>query len=100
MISFDSFTYLLAPAKINLFLYIINKRYDGFHNIFSLIQKISLFDIIKIKYNDYDKVVFSNKTIHHENNTVIHFRKMKTVNLIFAMLAPIFYTKQQKDKPL
>ena len=34
----------IAPAKINLFLRIINKRTDGYHNIFSLMQKISLHD--------------------------------------------------------
>jgi 4-diphosphocytidyl-2-C-methyl-D-erythritol kinase len=33
-----------APAKINLFLRVLRKRADGYHDIFSLMQKISLFD--------------------------------------------------------
>ena len=34
----------IAPAKINLFLRVIRKRADGYHDIFSLMQKISLHD--------------------------------------------------------
>lgn len=33
-----------APAKINLFLRVLRKRADGYHDIFSLMQKISLYD--------------------------------------------------------
>ena len=33
-----------APAKVNLFLHVLNKRQDGYHDIFSLMQKISLYD--------------------------------------------------------
>jgi 4-diphosphocytidyl-2-C-methyl-D-erythritol kinase len=33
-----------APAKVNLFLKVIRKRADGYHDIFSLMQKISLYD--------------------------------------------------------
>jgi 4-diphosphocytidyl-2-C-methyl-D-erythritol kinase len=33
-----------APAKINLFLEILNRRPDGFHNIHSAFQAVSLFD--------------------------------------------------------
>jgi len=34
----------LAPAKINLFLHVLRKRADGYHEISSLMQKISLYD--------------------------------------------------------
>jgi 4-diphosphocytidyl-2-C-methyl-D-erythritol kinase len=34
----------IAPAKINLFLRVLRKRNDGYHDIFSLMQKISLYD--------------------------------------------------------
>ena len=37
---------ILAPAKINLFLQVLNKRPDGFHNVNSLMQAITLFDRI------------------------------------------------------
>ena len=38
-----------SPAKINLFLKVGKKRFDGFHNIESRFQLISLFDEITIK---------------------------------------------------
>ncbi|ESP62718.1 4-diphosphocytidyl-2-C-methyl-D-erythritol kinase [Smithella sp. ME-1] len=34
----------LAPAKINIFLRVLRKRDDGYHDIFSLMQKITLCD--------------------------------------------------------
>jgi len=39
---------LKAPAKINLFLKILNRRSDGYHEIESLMQKIELFDILHL----------------------------------------------------
>jgi 4-diphosphocytidyl-2-C-methyl-D-erythritol kinase len=39
---------LKAPAKINLFLKILNRRSDGYHEIESLMQKIALFDMLHL----------------------------------------------------
>lgn len=39
---------LTAPAKVNLVLKILNKRKDGYHNIFTLFERISLADKIII----------------------------------------------------
>src|SRR3990172_6799596 len=41
-----------APAKVNLFLEVLNKRSDGYHNINSLLQTVTLFDVIKFKKID------------------------------------------------
>lgn len=41
----------LAPAKLNLFLHVINKRTDGYHNIQTVFQLIDLYDHIFIKTN-------------------------------------------------
>lgn len=38
-----------APAKINLFLEVLNRREDGYHNINSLFQAVSLFDRLAVK---------------------------------------------------
>jgi len=40
---------ILAPAKVNLFLEVTGKRPDGYHNIESIMQAVSLYDRIVIK---------------------------------------------------
>ncbi|MBU0700689.1 4-(cytidine 5'-diphospho)-2-C-methyl-D-erythritol kinase [bacterium] len=40
---------LYAPAKLNLYLDVINKRLDGYHDIVSIMQTIGLYDIIKLE---------------------------------------------------
>jgi 4-diphosphocytidyl-2-C-methyl-D-erythritol kinase len=40
---------VLSPAKVNLFLKVVSKRPDGYHNIISIVDIISLFDIIHIE---------------------------------------------------
>ncbi len=41
---------ILSPAKINLFLQVTGKRPDGFHELFSLMCCLDLFDIISIQF--------------------------------------------------
>ncbi len=41
-----------CPAKINLTLEIVNKRKDGFHNIKSIMQMISLYDFLDINISE------------------------------------------------
>jgi 4-diphosphocytidyl-2-C-methyl-D-erythritol kinase len=48
---------LKSPAKVNLLLKILSKRKDGYHNIFSVFQTISLYDKIKISVIPEDKIV-------------------------------------------
>lgn len=52
--------YIKAYAKINLILEILNKRLDNYHNIRSIIQKISLYDELYIRKTD--KIDFELKT--------------------------------------
>lgn len=47
-----------APAKINLYLEIINKRSDGYHNIESVMHTISLFDILEFSEIQENKIEF------------------------------------------
>jgi len=42
----------LSPAKINLFLKVIGKRADGYHELYTLMQPVSLFDKISIDVVD------------------------------------------------
>ncbi len=45
-----------APAKINLYLEIINKRADGYHNIESVMHTVSLFDILELTKIENNKI--------------------------------------------
>ena len=46
---------ILCPAKINLFLDVVSKRDDGYHNICSVMQSVSLYDTIMVEISDSDK---------------------------------------------
>ncbi len=48
---------LQTPAKINLLLKILTKRKDGYHNIFSVFQTVSLYDKIKLSIIPKNKIV-------------------------------------------
>ena len=62
-----------APAKINLFLEILEKRQDGYHEIQTVMQEVSLFDYLYIE--NYDNgVAFScsnPKLVTGEENLVV-----------------------------
>lgn len=64
-----------CPAKINLTLKVINKREDGFHNIESIMQTISLYDYLTISVEEsarYDIELSgnSNEIPYNEKNLV------------------------------
>ncbi len=66
---------LAAPAKINLTLEVLDKRPDGYHNIKSIMQAISLYDFLTIKVRDADKNLIcldgsSDKIPYDEKNLV------------------------------
>ncbi|MBN2654823.1 MAG: 4-(cytidine 5'-diphospho)-2-C-methyl-D-erythritol kinase [Nitrospirae bacterium] len=58
-----------TPAKINLCLYVLNKRDDGYHNIFSLMQCIGIYDELKIEPADFIEII-SDLDIPAEHNLV------------------------------
>ena len=45
-----------TPAKINLTLEVLNKRDDGFHNIQSIMQAVSLYDYLTFELYDDEAV--------------------------------------------
>jgi len=65
----STFLSLKAPAKINWFLKVIGKRADGYHDIVSLMQCISLCDNLLFELSDTVEVV-SNSDIALEDNLV------------------------------
>lgn len=62
-----------SPAKINLFLKVLSERPDGFHNIVSIVDIVSLFDVIYMEdIKNRDIVVEDSKGILPAgmNNTI------------------------------
>jgi 4-diphosphocytidyl-2-C-methyl-D-erythritol kinase len=45
-----------APAKINLALKIIRRRADGYHDIQSILQKVSLYDTLSLKLSSHQGI--------------------------------------------
>ncbi len=71
---------ILAPAKINLNLFVLKKRKDNYHNIISLVDKVSIFDEIEIvatKNFRGNEVAFESVWEIPENNTI-----RKTLDII------------------
>lgn len=50
---------LFSPAKINLFLRIVSKRPDGYHNLSSVFQTISLGDTLTMEPHSHDELTCS-----------------------------------------
>ncbi|MGE4384243.1 MAG: 4-(cytidine 5'-diphospho)-2-C-methyl-D-erythritol kinase [Endomicrobiaceae bacterium] len=66
-----------APAKINLYLEIINKRNDGYHNIESIMHTVSLFDIIEFKPSENIELYCSDKTLPTDKTNLIYKTAVK-----------------------
>jgi 4-diphosphocytidyl-2-C-methyl-D-erythritol kinase len=69
---------LRTPAKINLFLNVVSKRRDGFHNILSLMQMIGLYDTLTF-CEESDSVhldVLSGAVPEDHSNLVIRAARM------------------------
>jgi 4-diphosphocytidyl-2-C-methyl-D-erythritol kinase len=60
---------LKAPAKINWFLKVVRRRDDGFHEIQSVVQKVSLYDLITFSLSDR-LVLTTDSDIPTEDNLV------------------------------
>ena len=65
-----------APAKINLYLEILNKRPDGYHNIESVMHTISLFDILEISERQDNKIelICENSTLPSNDKKNLVYR--------------------------
>ncbi len=75
---------LAAPAKINLTLEVLNQREDGYHNIKSIMQAISLYDYITITIKDSHensiKLSGSSTQIPYDNKNLVYKAAEKFIN--------------------
>lgn len=75
-----------CPAKINLDLKILGRRPDGFHNIESTMQTISLYDYLTISFSESDELTIklsgTSDEIPYDKRNIVH----KAVKLFFETL--------------
>jgi len=78
---------ILSPAKINLFLHIAGKRPDGYHDLFSLMCCVGLYDTVSLDVGVEETAVSCDHPRVPEDET----------NLAFAA-ADLFYKKLKKNE--
>lgn len=75
---------LFSPAKLNLFFRVLAKRDDGYHEIASLMQAISLGDTLHFERGDFDTLTASDPSLPcDETNLVwraLHLFREKTTH--------------------
>jgi 4-diphosphocytidyl-2-C-methyl-D-erythritol kinase len=60
-----------SPAKINLFLRVLNRRDDGFHELASLFQAINLCDTIHFSLSDQDELTCTDPSLPTDGSNLI-----------------------------
>jgi len=59
-------------AKINIFLNVLNRRKDGFHDIETLFSKIDLYDFLVVQKADNFSISVNDKNIPSDENNIIY----------------------------
>lgn len=90
-----------SPAKINLFLRILNKRPDGYHALASLMQTIDLCDYLHIRPASSDSFTCSNRVLPtDERNLVVKASKAFRQCVISKIASPkTFHVHLEKRIP-
>ena len=79
---------VLAPAKINLILRVLDRRPDGFHNLWSLMQTVGLEDEIVIRFAQEHAGI--NLTCDERSLSADH------TNLVYRAAAAVLQCSEQK----
>lgn len=73
---------LFSPAKLNLFFRVLRKREDGYHDISSLFQAISLGDTLSLSIDTQDSFTCSNPELPLDSSNLVikalHLFRKKT----------------------
>jgi 4-diphosphocytidyl-2-C-methyl-D-erythritol kinase len=85
---------MLAPAKLNLVLEVLGKRDDGYHEIRSLVQAISLFDILDFEIASDITLKCTETILQTQDNLVIQAAELLKKTCDFKKGAKINLKKQ------
>jgi 4-diphosphocytidyl-2-C-methyl-D-erythritol kinase len=87
---------LLSPAKVNLFLRVLGKRTDGYHELASLFQTVSLFDTLDFSFHDQDQLTCSDAEIPTDGRNLV----LKAADLFRKKTGLAFGLKIHIDKKI
>ncbi len=62
---------VFSPAKINLFLRVLGKRLDGYHELSTLMQTISLGDTLHFQLDEYDSLSCTDAAIPTDTSNLV-----------------------------
>lgn len=85
---------LKSPAKINLFLRVLAKRADGYHELASLFQTVDLYDRISLSLNEEDKFYCSDSSIPTDARNLV----CRAINLFKNKTGLNFHLKIDLEK--
>jgi 4-diphosphocytidyl-2-C-methyl-D-erythritol kinase len=72
-------TTVKAPAKVNLFLKVLSRRSDGYHNIETLFERIAIFDTIKISKIPEGIIVKSDRPVTKNPKDNLVYRAAQSI---------------------
>ena len=76
----------LSPAKVNLVLKVLSKRPDGYHNIFSVVDPVSLYDLIHIEEADNDCIIVKDdKGVLPEGELNTVYKAAKRIKEVYSI---------------
>lgn len=94
--------HLYSPAKINIFLKVVGKRFDGFHDLHSLFCFIDLFDELKINFQekfsikisgefdvDIDNNIFTRIISYIKDDKKLYHEKIEKINIELKKNIPV-----------
>ena len=87
---------LKAYAKINLALFVGGKRPDGYHELSSVMQSVSLYDLVTVKKNDSGKITINSNSFEiplDETNIAVKAAKLMKDNFSISSGFDIYIEK-------
>jgi len=87
---------LFSPAKVNLFLRVVGRRPDGYHDLSSLFQTISLGDTLSFQLAETDSLTCTDKSLPVDGTNLV----MKAVELFRRKTGLRFGVKIHLDKKI
>jgi len=77
---------VLAPAKLNLFLELIGRREDGFHELETIMTSVNLFDRILLRRRSDDRISLTQVPLPRSNHPDVFSMPLNRTNLVWKAI--------------